>query len=148
MPSKQINSTISAFRVCPFTSEPCTFPCDNLVTAKCEANMSDNEVIKELDVSQNTWRRYRNGTTKPPRSVCLYLHIRSGNLPWSSMFNCFFNFREEKLYIDNMNLGLSLSDLRVYWWKLQMIPALQRRVKEQQKSIDELSWYAEKVIVL
>jgi hypothetical protein len=93
--------------------------------------MSDDEVINQLDVSQTTWRRYRNGKQKPPLVVCKFLHIMTGYLPWSGWTNCFVNRREQKLYIDDYKDGLTRHDLQVYWWQIQELKTYRKdRVKQ------------------
>jgi transcriptional regulator with XRE-family HTH domain len=125
-------------RTCPFDRLNCVYPCFQLVHARMSANLTDEDVTKKLDISRSTWWRYRRGHQKPPKSVCSMLHILAGHLPWAGWRNCFINHQEEKLYIDNNQLGITLTDLRGYWWKLQMITALNQKLEKQRNQIRDL----------
>mgnify|MGYP001568360438 CR=1 FL=1 len=119
-------------RTCPFTRFSCVYPCFNLKQARMSIGVSDEQIDGLLNVARSTWWRYRQGHQKPSRAVCAYLHILVGHLPWTGWKNCFVNLREQKLYIDDYQFGLSLRDLRVYWWQVRELRALRREKKQAQ----------------
>ena len=141
MPDKSPAVQKKNSHICPFDGFSCAYPCFKLKQSRMQAGMADDEVAKELGVSRATWWRYRQGHQRPPRSVCSYLHIRTGHLPWPGWTKCFVNHREGKLYIDDYQIGLSKDMLRSYWWNMQLMTVLKGKVKQQEKRIDELSWF-------
>ena len=126
-------------RTCPFTRYSCVYPCFNLKQARMSIGVSDPQVAGLLAVARSTWWRYRQGHQKPPRSVCGYLHILTGYLPWAGWQNCFVNQREQRLYIDDYQFGLSLNDLRVYWWQVRELRALRLEKKQAQSEVWQAS---------
>ena len=135
MPPKSTKSIIPVCLPCPFDGQSCQYPCSKLVHAKGVCSMADDDIAQELGVSRSTWWRYRQGSQKPPRSVCSYLHVLMGHLPYPNWTRCFVNRREQRLYVDDINVGLSLSDLRAYWWQLQELQVL--RQQHERKRCDQ-----------
>ena len=119
--------TVSTTSRCPFDGDKCTYPCDKLVPAKCHAELSDEDVAEQIGVSRSTWNRYRNGQTKPPRSVCFFLRIMTGWLPWPGWEKSFINQREGKLYINDYKDGMTVQDLQAYWWQIQELNIYRRQ---------------------
>lgn len=118
--------------------DACCYPCEKLVIAKCQAGLSDDDVIYNLNIHRTTWNKWRSGKSQPPRSACLYLHTMTGWFPWPGWERMFINRREQKLYIDEIKMGLSLTDLLAYWWQVQELKVYREEYARQRQQKNEL----------
>lgn len=139
MPQSSKKSVVSDSRQCPFTDSHCVYPCDKMQHARMVIGKSDDDMIEHLNVNRTTWWRWRRGEVRPPFSVCAYLSVLTGKFPWSNWETFFFNQRDQKLYFHDYRYGLSLSDLKAYWWQIQELQLFRKSRSEDREEASEAS---------